>query len=53
MYRKHQPGIATFDHRITETDRLIDHTVYRRYGLTDEEIAIVKGTASVVETPIS
>jgi len=30
--------------RITNTDRLIDQIVYRLYGLTDEEIAIVEET---------
>ncbi len=29
--------------RILQTDELIDAVVYRLYGLTDEEIAIVKG----------
>jgi hypothetical protein len=29
--------------RIRKTDELIDATVYRLYGLTEEEIAIVKG----------
>jgi len=30
--------------RIERTDRLIDATVYRLYGLTDEEIGIVEGS---------
>ena len=29
--------------RITRTDTLIDQIVYKLYGLTDEEIAIVEG----------
>jgi len=29
--------------RIRQTDGLIDAVVYRLYGLTDEEIAIVEG----------
>jgi hypothetical protein len=29
--------------RITCTDRLIDPIVYKLYGLSDEEIAIVEG----------
>ena len=29
--------------RIRQTDRLIDATVYRLYGLTQEEIRIVRG----------
>ena len=31
--------------RIGATDRLIDHIVYRLYGLTEEEIAVVEGRA--------
>ena len=31
---------------IAATDRLIDRIVYQLYGLTDEEIAIVEGSAS-------
>jgi len=29
--------------RIELTDRLIDHIVYRLYGLTEEEVAVVEG----------
>ena len=29
--------------RIEATDRLIDRIVYKLYGLTDEEIAVVEG----------
>ena len=29
--------------RIAATDALIDRIVYRLYGLTDEEIAVVEG----------
>jgi hypothetical protein len=29
--------------RIAATDRLIDRIVYRLYGLTEEEIAVVEG----------
>jgi len=32
--------------RIGETDRLIDAIVYRLYGLTEEEVAIVEGSLS-------
>jgi hypothetical protein len=28
---------------IARTDRLIDFIVYRLYGLTEEEVAVVKG----------
>jgi hypothetical protein len=36
--------LAPLKQRITNTDRLIDQIVYRLYGLTDEEIAIVEET---------
>ena len=32
--------------KIRETDELIDAVVYRLYGLTDEEIGIVKGNSA-------
>ena len=32
--------------RIRKTDELIDATVYRLYGLTEEEIGIVEGNAN-------
>ena len=32
--------------RIRKTDRLIDATVYKLYGLTEEEIGIVEGNAN-------
>jgi hypothetical protein len=32
----------TLDARIAFTDRLIDQIVYRLYGLTDEEVAVVE-----------
>ena len=32
--------------RIAATDRLIDAVVYKLYGLTEEEIAIVEGKAA-------
>jgi hypothetical protein len=31
--------------RLAATDRLIDLIVYRLYGLTEEEVAIVEGRA--------
>ena len=31
--------------RLVATDALIDRIVYQLYGLTEEEIAIVEGTA--------
>jgi hypothetical protein len=33
--------------RIEMTDKLIDQIVYKLYGLTDEEIAIVEAAPSV------
>ena len=30
--------------RVARTDRLIDFIVYRLYGLTEEEVAVVEGT---------
>jgi len=36
---KLQPLLA----RITATDRLIDLIVYRLYGLTEDEVAVVEG----------
>ncbi len=42
VYRKFQPPVAALDSEIVATDRLIDQVVYRLYGLTPEEIAIVE-----------
>jgi hypothetical protein len=46
VFHRHQPGIAALDGRLMATDRLIDRIVYRLYGLTNDEIAIVEGTAA-------
>jgi hypothetical protein len=35
--------LAPLRERIRQTDELIDATVYRLYGLTEEEIGIVEG----------
>ena len=35
--------LAPLRERIRQTDELIDATVYRLYGLTEEEIGIVRG----------
>ncbi len=32
--------------RVNTTDELVDEIVYRLYGLTEEEIKVVKGTIS-------
>ncbi len=47
VHRQRQPAIATLDHRLASTDRLIDRIVYVLYGLSDDEIAIVEGTSGV------
>jgi hypothetical protein len=46
VYAAHAPGYLALVNRITATDRLIDEVVYRLYGLTEEEIAVVEGTAT-------
>ena len=43
VYREHAPLVANLDERLRVTDHLIDQIVYKLYGLTDEEIAIVEG----------
>jgi len=43
VYRNFQPQVAALDSEIAATDRLIDQVVYRLYGLTSKEIAIVEG----------
>jgi len=42
-YRNFQPPVAALDSEIAATDHLVDQVVYRLYGLTPEEIAIVEG----------
>ncbi len=42
IYRAHAPDYAALVQRIAATDRIIDQIVYRLYGLTEEEIAIVE-----------
>jgi hypothetical protein len=43
VYRDHAGEYGRLSHQITTTDHLIDQIVYRLYGLTDDEIAIVEG----------
>ncbi len=43
VYRKHHPAYKDLVERIDATDDLIDQIVYRLYGLTEEEIAVVEG----------
>ncbi len=42
VYRKHHLPYRQLGQRIAATDRLIDQIVYRLYGLTEEEVAIVE-----------
>jgi hypothetical protein len=47
VYQKHHAEYKALVERIEATDGLIDEIVYRLYGLTEEEIAVVKeGTPS-------
>jgi hypothetical protein len=43
VYRAHHAGYKALVERIEATDRLIDQVVYRLYGLTEEEVAVVEG----------
>ena len=45
VYRKHHSSYGELSDRIGRTDHLIDQIVYKLYGLTEEEIAIVEGEA--------
>lgn len=40
---KHHPPYKRLVERIASTGALIDQIVYRLYGLTEEEIAVVEG----------
>jgi hypothetical protein len=44
VYRKFQPPVAALDSEIAATDHLVNQVVYRLYGLTPEEIAIVESS---------
>ncbi len=44
-YEASLDALLPIKQRLKETDRLIDQIVYKLYGLTDEEIAIVEGRA--------
>jgi len=46
VYRQHHPAYRQLVQRIAATDRLIDLIVYRLYGLTEEEVAVVEGGSS-------
>ena len=43
VYRAHSPTYRELVARIEATDWLIDQIVYKLYGLTEEEIAVVEG----------
>jgi hypothetical protein len=43
VYAEHQGAYRAVVARIAATDRLIDAVVYRLYGLTEEEVAVVEG----------
>ena len=43
VYRQHALVVAALSARLAATDDLIDQIVYKLYGLTEEEIAIVEG----------
>lgn len=43
VYNDHAPRYRELVERIGRTDWLIDRIVYKLYGLTEEEIAIVEG----------
>jgi hypothetical protein len=43
VYRAHGPAYGRLAARIQATDWLIDQVVYKLYGLTEEEMAIVEG----------
>jgi hypothetical protein len=49
VYREHHPSYRRLVERIASTDELIDQIVYRLYGLTDEEIAVVEGRATTAD----
>jgi len=45
-FKRSMSKLAPLTDKIAATDRLIDLIVYRLYGLTEEEVAIVEGTAT-------
>ncbi len=42
VYKRYQPAISALDQQSAEIDDLINQCVYRLYGLTPEEIALVE-----------
>jgi hypothetical protein len=49
VYRAHHSEYKALVERIASTDWLIDQIVYRLYGLTEDEIAVVDGDAVAAE----
>jgi hypothetical protein len=45
-FEKSMAKLSPMVERIASTDRLIDLIVYRLYGLTEEEVAVVEGTTA-------
>ena len=43
VYRAYRPRYTELSGRLAATDALIDQVVYRLYGLSEEEVAIVEG----------
>jgi len=43
VYRSYRPRYTELSGRLAATDALIDQVVYRLYGLSEEEVAIVEG----------
>ncbi len=51
-YEKSLDTLRPIKAQLARTDRLIDQVVYRLYGLTEEEIAVVEGRPEERETPM-
>jgi len=49
VYRRYAPDFKELMEKIETTDRLIDQIVYRLYGLTEEEIAVVEAHEEIEE----
>jgi len=49
VYRERHPPYKRLVERIASTDALIDQIVYRLYGLTEEEIAVVEGRTTTAD----
>jgi len=49
VYQRYAPDFKELMEKIETTDRLIDQIVYRLYGLTEEEIAVVEAHEEIEE----